>query len=115
IQLSAQHPKFPRRLVVPVFLIKDRTITPRSLRAYGDAVLVSDDHGKTWQWPGVVPLGEHGSSEVNVAELDDGRLVLNARGAPDDRADSAAAPRTVAYSNDGGATWTRPAIDPGLP
>lgn len=115
IQVSRTHPRFPGRLVVPVFLIKDRTATPRSARAYGDGVLVSDDHGKTWHMDGVAPLGEFGSSEVSVAELDDGRLVLNARGAPENRGDSAAAPRTVSFSADGGASWTRPELAEGLP
>jgi len=111
IQLSAAHPQFPNRLVVPLFYIKDRTLQPRSRRGYGDAVLVSDDGGHTWQVPGVVPLGDHGSSEVSVAELSDGRLLLNARGAPPESTGMSVAGRTVTYSADGGATWTRPVPD----
>lgn len=111
IQMSADHPRFPNRLVVPLFLMKDRTITPRSKRAYGNAVLVSDDGGKTWNVPGIVPLGEHGSSEVNVVELSDGRLMLNARGAPPKSEGMQVAGRTLSFSSDGGATWTRPAPD----
>ena len=111
IQMSATHPTFSNRIVVPLFLIKDRIITPRARRGYGDAVLVSDDGGRTWNVPGIVPLGEHGSSEVSVVELSDGRLVLNARGAPPASSGMSVAGRTLSFSRDGGATWTRPLPD----
>lgn len=111
IQLSAQHPRFPNRLVIPLFYIKDRIILPRARRGYGDAVLVSDDSGKTWSVPGIVPLGEHGSSELSIVELADGRLMINARSAPPESSGMSVAGRTVAYSAHGGATWTRPAPD----
>lgn len=111
IQLSATHPQFPNRIVVPLFYIKDRIVTPRAKRGYGDAVLISDDGGRTWSVPGTVPLGEHGSSEVSVAELADGRIVLNARGAPPESKGMSIAGRTVSFSDDGGATWTRPVPD----
>jgi sialidase-1 len=111
IQMSATHARFPNRLVVPLFYIKDRIVTPRSKRGYGNAVLVSDDHGKTWQVPGITPLGEYGSSEVSVVELDDGRLLLNSRGAPPESDRMSVAGRTLSFSSDGGATWTRPQPD----
>ncbi len=111
IQLSAQHPKFPNRIVVPLFYIKDRIVTPRAKRGYGNAVLVSDDGGRTWSVPGTVPLGEHGSSEISIVELADGRLMINARSAPPESRGMSVAGRTLAYSADGGATWTRPHLD----
>ncbi len=97
--------------MVPLFYIKDRIIKPRAKRGYGDAVLVSDDHGKTWSVPGIVPLGDYGSSEASVVELADGRLLINARGAPPESSGMSVAGRTVTYSSNGGATWTRPKPD----
>jgi len=111
IQLSAQHPKYPNRIVVPLFYIKDRIVTPRSKRGYGNAVLVSDDGGKTWSVPGITPLGAFGSSELSIVELSDGKILMNARGAPPTSTGMAVAGRTVSYSGDGGATWTRPVPD----
>ncbi|MFO1451756.1 MAG: sialidase family protein [Opitutaceae bacterium] len=111
IQLSATHPVAPHRLVVPLFLMKDRVSQPRAKRAYGNGALVSDDGGRTWRVGGFVPLGEFGSSEVSVVELDDGRLLLNARGAPPESKGFSVAGRTLSYSSDGGTTWTRPVLD----
>jgi len=111
IQLSAQHPNFPHRIVVPLFYIKDRIITPRAKRGYGNAVLVSDDGGRTWSVPGTVPLGDYGSSEISIVELADGRIMMNARGAPPQSSGMAVAGRTLSLSSDGGATWTRPQPD----
>lgn len=66
----------------------------------------SDDHGATWQ--AGTPVGP-GADENKVVELADGRLMLNSRARPY---------RAVAYSADGGATWSdlRPdsaLVDPG--
>ncbi len=111
IQLSENHPEYPNRLVVPLFYIKDRTITPRGKRGYGNAVLISDDGGVNWSVPGTVPLGAYGSAEASIVELDDGRLMLNCRGAPPESSGMTVAGRTVSYSSNGGATWTRPKPD----
>lgn len=111
IQLSANHPRFPNRMVVPLFYIKDRVVTPRAKRGYGNSVLVSDDGGRTWNVPGTVPLGEYGSSEISIVELADGRIAMNARGAPPESSGMSVAGRTLAFSADGGATWTRPVPD----
>ncbi|MSU73419.1 MAG: exo-alpha-sialidase [Opitutus sp.] len=111
IQLSPGHPRFPNRIIVPLFYIKDRVITPRAKRGYGDGVLASDDGGKTWFVPGIVPLGDYGSSEVSLAELADGRLMINARGSPPESSGMSVAGRTVSFSSDGGVTWTRPQPD----
>lgn len=116
IQLSAHHATHPHRLVVPLFYIKDRIITPRAKRGYGNAVLVSDDGGRSWFVPGTVPLGDYGSSEISIVELADGRILMNARCAPPESSGMAVAGRTVSTSSDGGTTWTRPQLDPsGIP
>ena len=74
-------------------------------------MLVSDDRGATWRVGGIAPLGDHGSSEASIVELDDGRLLLNARGAPPESNGFSVAGRTLASSSDGGASWTRPRPD----
>ncbi|MBM3785200.1 MAG: exo-alpha-sialidase, partial [Acidobacteria bacterium] len=68
-------------------------------------VIFSDDHGATWKLGGSSgPL----TNESTIAELNDGRLLLNMRSyAGKNR-------RTVATSTDGGLTWTDPVIDDAL-
>jgi sialidase-1 len=58
------------------------------------ATAYSDDHGEHWQMGQLVGPG---SDENKVVELADGTLMLNIRAKP---------ARRVAFSNDGGATWT---------
>lgn len=58
------------------------------------ASVMSDDHGATWRMGGLVGPG---ADENKVAELADGRLMLNSRAKPY---------RKVAFSSDGGDTWT---------
>ena len=69
-------------------------------------MLLSDDHGKTWRAGGAV--GET-FGESQVAELSDGRLMLNMRNMNSPRRE-----RGVATSADGGLTWSEPAYDPAL-
>nr|WP_291983597.1 sialidase family protein [Luteitalea sp.] len=54
----------------------------------------SDDHGETWRMGQLVGPG---ADENKTVELSDGRLLLNSRAKPY---------RKVAFSSDGGATWT---------
>jgi sialidase-1 len=54
----------------------------------------SDDHGETWRMGQLVGPG---ADENKTVELSDGRLMLNSRAKPY---------RKVAFSSDGGATWT---------
>ena len=69
-------------------------------------VITSDDHGKTWRAGGAV--GDT-FGESQVAELSDGRLMLNMRNMNSPRRE-----RGVATSADGGKTWTEAAYDPAL-
>jgi sialidase-1 len=74
----------------------------------------SDDHGKTWHRGQSVPFkGEMAwASESKVAELPDGKLVLNSRTfvITGDKQRL----RTRAFSNDGGVTWSVLENDPAL-
>ena len=60
-------------------------------------VIYSDDHGTTWKLGG---SAEQGGNESQVAELSDGKLLLNMRN--HDRANKR---RLVALSDDAGLTW----------
>ena len=66
---------------------------------YYSHVIYSDDHGRTWQLGGSTP--QHQVNESEVAELSDGRLLLNMRNyAPGEKH------RKIAWSDDGGLTWS---------
>ncbi|MFK7849254.1 MAG: exo-alpha-sialidase [Rhodothermales bacterium] len=66
---------------------------------YYSHVIYSDDHGKTWQLGGSTP--QHFVNESEVAELEDGSLLLNMRNyAQDERH------RKISHSYDGGDTWS---------
>ena len=91
------------RLVVPVWL---STSTGKSAHHPSDnAVIYSDDHGKTWQAGGFV--GRNSAelidpSEALVVELADGRVLFNAR------SESKAQRRVISFSRDGATGWTKP-------
>jgi sialidase-1 len=74
---------------------------------YFSHVIYSDNHGQTWRLGGNAP--EDLVNECQVAELRDGRLLLNMRNYGPKRA------RAVALSQDGGVTWTGFRHDPALP
>ncbi len=89
------------RLVVPC-----DAITLGGAKAHS-LVIFSDDHGRSWKAGGTAS-DRH--NECQVAELEDGRLLLNMRnhGSPIRR-------RGVAESRDGGLTWSEARTDEGLP
>lgn len=64
-------------------------------------VIYSDDNGETWELGGVAP--QAGGNESTVAELSDGRLMLNMR--------SNDPVRQVSISDDGGETWGEVELD----
>jgi sialidase-1 len=76
-------------------------------RDYYSHVIYSDDHGKSWQLGGRTPKPQ--VNECQVAELADGRLVLNMR-----NYHPAQRRRQVATSRDGGVTWQDQRFDPAL-
>jgi sialidase-1 len=96
------------RLVVPVWMSD----------AGGDAhrpsvvsVIYSDDHGATWERGDIVVRTDErflNPSETVVAQLSDGRVMLNIRNESDPRR------RLVATSADGATGWTDPAYDEAL-
>ncbi|MSU73421.1 MAG: exo-alpha-sialidase [Opitutus sp.] len=111
IQLAALHPIHPHRLAIPMLVIKDRNSPQRNQRGYGNALLISDDAGASWQVAGITPIGDVAASEPSLVELPDGRLLLNTRETPGRDFLAAPAGRTRSVSIDGGATWSRPVVD----
>jgi sialidase-1 len=86
------------RLVIPCDHIEAET------KHYYSHVIYSDDHGRTWKLGGRSPRQQ--VNECQVVELSGGRLMLNMR-----NYDRAHKQRQVAYSDDGGATWTHQHFD----
>ena len=91
------------RLVVPVWL---STSTGKSAHHPSDnAVMFSDDHGKTWKAGEFV--GRNSAelvdpSEAVLVELSDGRVLFNSR------SESDANRRAISYSPNGATGWTKP-------
>lgn len=86
---------------------KGRIVVPCDCHVIGGSgyshIIYSADGGQTWHIGGTVA----GGNESTVAELSDGRLILNMR--------ASGGYRKVAYSSDGGATFTSVASDMQLP
>jgi len=64
---------------------------------FGSHALISDDRGKTWRMSRPI---RPGCNECQVAELPDGKLVMNMRSY------NGTFCRAVSYSGDGGETWS---------
>lgn len=86
------------RLVIPCDHIEADT------KNYYSHVIYSDDHGQSWQLGGSSP--EYYVNECEVAELPGGDLMLNMR-----NYNSANKNRQVAYSGDGGLSWSGQGFD----
>lgn len=98
------------RLVVPVWL--STGTGGGAHRPSVTTTIVSDDGGATWKRGDIaVPNTAEwvNPNEATVAELPDGRVVLNAR------SESKAHRRLVTVSPDGATNWTRPAFADALP
>ena len=90
----------------------DRLVIPANHTAegyYGAHALYSDDGGDTWSISSTI---EPTVNESQVVELSDGRLLMNMRS---QGVGTATRPRngyrSIAYSNDGGASWSEPVFD----
>ena len=69
----------------------------------------SDDLGETWQWGEYAPKASKGmGTEVQMVELTDGSVMLNARSYQGNKR------RKIAISQDGGETWSGAADDEAL-
>ncbi len=90
------------RMIVPCDHIEAKT------NRYYSHVIYSDDRGQTWKRGGRTPRDR--VNECQVVELADGRLMLNMR-----NYERAQRRRQVAFSSDGGETWTDQGFDKGLP
>lgn len=81
------------RLVIPCDHIEAGT------KKYFSHVIYSDDHGKTWKTGGTTPQDQ--VNECTVAELPDGKLLLNMR-----NYDRTQKSRKISTSVDGGESWS---------
>jgi sialidase-1 len=67
-------------------------------KKYYSHIIYSDDHGKNWKLGGTTPQDQ--VNECAVAELSDGKLILNMR-----NYDRSKKTRRISLSEDGGMTW----------
>jgi sialidase-1 len=91
-----------------------RIIMPYNQGPFNDwrvYAVYSDDDGQTWQMGDVVPEdGKGHGNEVQMVELPDGRVMLNARA----QGSTATKHRKIAFSDDAGQTWSKLKIDENL-
>ena len=90
--IQLEHPTHTGRLVIACDHIEADT------RKYYSHIIFSDDGGSTWELGGSTPYDQ--VNECEVAELGDGRLLLNMRNYDRDQKQ-----RQIAYSTDGGLNW----------
>lgn len=76
-------------------------------KKYYSHTIYSDDHGKSWKLGGSTPQDQ--VNECTVAELPEGRLLLNMR-----NYDRSQKNRKIAFSEDGGISWSNIADDHAL-
>jgi sialidase-1 len=81
------------RLVIPCDHIESGT------KKYYSHTIYSDDHGATWKLGGTTPQDQ--VNECTVAELADGKLILNMR-----NYDRKQKNRKISISSDGGESWS---------
>ncbi len=99
--IQLKNEKFRGRLIIPCDHIEAKT------KKYRSHVIYSDDHGETWKTGGIVPQDQ--VNECTLAELDDGRLMLNMRNYDREQRN-----RRISFSSDGGKSWSDIQPDPVL-
>ncbi|MBA4020656.1 MAG: exo-alpha-sialidase [Pirellula sp.] len=106
---SGSNHSHPGRLVIPA----NHRTTPDRSGPSSSHVIYSDDHGRSWHVGGTV--GPH-TNECQLAELGDGRLLINCRnhrgkapGNPNGKPELAGR-RITAVSSDAGLTWSEPTL-----
>ncbi len=91
--IQLKHGKDNGRLVIPCDHIEAGT------KKYFSHIIYSDDYGKTWQLGGSTLQDQ--VNECTVAELPDGKLLLNMR-----NYDRTQKSRKISFSEDGGLSWS---------
>ncbi|HRX11535.1 MAG TPA: sialidase family protein [Draconibacterium sp.] len=91
--IQLKYSAYKNRLVIPCDHIEAGT------KKYFSHIIYSDDNGKKWQMGGTTPQDQ--VNECAVAELPDGKLLLNMRNY--DRTQKA---RKISFSEDGGLNWS---------
>lgn len=93
--------EYKGRLVIPCDHIEAKT------GKYFSHIIYSDNHGKTWQLGGTTPQNQ--VNECTVAELPNGKLLLNMR-----NYDRTQKSRKISWSENGGQTWSNIQSDTAL-
>lgn len=102
IGIQLERGRHAGRLVIPVHLRRHPSKKSEENEA---ACFHSDDHGATWHYSdNTSGIG----NEPQVAELNDGRLLLNQR---NQNAKTGPSGRLISYSKDGGKTWSASTTD----
>jgi hypothetical protein len=95
------------RIILPM-LHRRAVDLPVADRRYGIDTLYSDDHGKTWQRGGQVPVSpDYPINESRIWQRADGAIVVNGRAAAGGHRY-----RISAVSTDDGQSWSEPVLEP---
>ncbi|MHA1793929.1 MAG: sialidase family protein [Promethearchaeota archaeon] len=107
IGIQLEHGKYSGRLVMPF----NEGYFNGLLLNWNVYAVYSDDQGKTWQMGDIAPIPKNVKgfpNEVQMVELSDGSLLLNAR------VEGGSKMRMVSRSEDGGETWSPLSLAPTL-
>lgn len=109
--ITLKHSKYAGRLLRPTRYYGESPETPFWEQHYTNAIY-SDDGGKTWQASEPFPF--YGTGEATIVELSDGTLYYNSRR---HKSTDGLNPRWryIAYSHNGGHTWTNESVSDELP
>jgi len=109
VGIQIRRGKHKGRLVIPC----DHQEKVKGKWAMFSHVFYSDDHGKNWKLGGTIALD---TDECQVVELNKGALMINMRNnwSITDEQKEKGDKRAIAYSYDGGATWSDLSFDPVL-